>query len=206
MIAIIDYGMGNLYSVKHALDYLGADCKITRSKDDLLASDKLILPGVGSFKHAMANINQFGLVETLNKCVLEMKKPIIGICLGMQLLSEEGEEDGLTKGLGWINGRAIKLKNGNGLPVPHIGFNTVHFVSSPYNLFDGLDSQADFYFVHSYQMECTSSKDISGWCNYGEKFVASVQRQNIWGTQFHPEKSQTNGLRVLNNFMKLAGS
>lgn len=202
MISIVDYGMGNLRSIQNALTYIGVDSRITGSPDEILKSEKLILPGVGSFRVAMENLKRKGLLPALNKAVLEQKIPVLGICLGMQLLAEQGEEDGPTKGLGWIPGEVKHFPKKDKIKVPHIGFNTVSFKSEDI-LFSGLNNCADFYFVHSYHMICRDPYNVSSWSKYGEEFVAGVHHENIFGTQFHPEKSQSNGLRVLKNFANL---
>jgi glutamine amidotransferase len=204
MIAIVDYGLGNVRSVMSALEFLGAPALITENPDDLLAAEKLILPGVGSFRAAMENIHRRNLEAPILACVRDHQKPILGICLGMQLLAQSGDEDGPTPGLGLIAGRVTDLPR---LPppmrVPHIGFNTATFAVRERSIFDGLGPHADFYFVHSYRMICTDPSDVSSSCEYGEAFTSSVQRGHIYGTQFHPEKSQSNGLRVLKNFVGL---
>jgi imidazole glycerol-phosphate synthase subunit HisH len=202
VIGIVDYGLGNLRSVQGALEFLGSESTISRDPTVLLASDRLILPGVGSFREAMRNIHDKGLFDVLRSYALEHHKPMLGICLGMQLLSERGEEDGDTPGLGLIPG-CVRHFPAIELPVPHVGFNTTRFVERSVSLFGGLGNQAEFYFVHSYRFEVTDSENVSAWCDYGEPFAAAVQHGRVFGTQFHPEKSQTNGLRVLKNFIQL---
>lgn len=203
MIAIVDYGLGNVRSVMGALEFLGVSAKVTTSPDDLFAATKLILPGVGSFRAAIENIDRRNLREPIVSCVRGQNKPILGICLGMQLLAEVGEEDGPSAGLGLIPGEVKHFPEfAPPIRVPHIGFNSVSFVCSQ-PLFEGLGDRADFYFVHSYRMVCTDAADVSSWCEYGDRFTASVQRGHVYGTQFHPEKSQTSGLRLLKNFVEL---
>ncbi|MBT6053550.1 MAG: imidazole glycerol phosphate synthase subunit HisH [Lentimicrobiaceae bacterium] len=204
MISIIDYGMGNIRSIQNALEYLETEYRVTNISDLILSSSKLILPGVGSFKVAMENLNKMDLIPTLNKAALEMKIPILGICLGMQLLGDYGEEEGGIQGLGWVSGRVQALSpDDSSLKVPHIGFNSTYFESQENNIFEGLPSQTDFYYVHGYSMICDDPGDVTSWTYYGNKIVASIQRENICGVQFHPEKSQSNGLTVLNNFINL---
>jgi len=204
LISILNYGMGNIRSVQNALNYIGVENQVITSTSQILESEKLILPGVGSFRLAMENIKKKKLIDPLNEVVLKKKTPVLGICLGMQLMAEESEEDGITKGLGWIKGPikkfpAEKLK----LKVPHVGFNEVFFEKNNKQLYKNLGEKADYYFVHSYRIPYDDCGCISGWSEYGEKFVASVEKDNIFGTQFHPEKSQSNGLIMLKNFAKL---
>lgn len=203
MISIVNYGMGNIQSIQGAFQYLGIESRIVDSPYQIRESTKLILPGVGSYAKAMANIRAKLLLEPLNTAVLERKVPILGICLGMQLFSDAGDEDGVSEGLGWIRGKVRKIKAGGEWKVPHIGFNTAVFPEKSSNLFHGLGTQGDFYFVHSYVFDCMSEEDISSWTEYGERFVSSVQHNNIFGTQFHPEKSQYTGLTVFKNFASI---
>lgn len=201
MVDIVNYGMGNIRSVENALRYLGHESRVIDSPEQVSKSAKLILPGVGSFRAAMENIRRLGLFEPLDEAVRGKKTPILGICLGMQLLAEHGEEDGPSEGLGWIRGAVLRFPEASlSIKVPHIGFNTAHFETRRNGLFSGLKERADFYFVHSYRLVCEDAGLVSSWANYGERFAASVQNGNIFGTQFHPEKSQFNGLQVLKNF------
>lgn len=203
MISIVNYGMGNIQSIQGALQYLGVENRVVHSPEQVRESERLILPGVGSFAVAMTNIRTGGLIEALNVAVLERKRPILGICLGMQLLASSGDEDGPSDGLGWIPGRVRRIRSDTSLKVPHIGFNTVYFDESNNKLFSGLGTQADFYFVHSFVLDCSDAANVSSWTEYGERFVSSVHLGNIFGTQFHPEKSQSNGLAVLKRFAKI---
>jgi glutamine amidotransferase len=196
--------MGNIRSVQNALNYIGVKNQVITSPSQILESEKLILPGVGSFRLAMENIKKKKLTDSLNEVALKKKIPVLGICLGMQLMSEESEEDGKTKGLNWIKGSikkfpAEKLK----LKVPHVGFNEVFFEKNNKQLYKSLGEKADYYFVHSYRIPYDDCDCVSGWSEYSEKFVASIERDNIFGTQFHPEKSQSNGLTMLKNFAEL---
>ncbi|NQU95474.1 MAG: imidazole glycerol phosphate synthase subunit HisH [Candidatus Omnitrophica bacterium] len=202
MVSIVNYKMGNIRSIQNALSYLGVDSRVIDSPEEILTSKKLILPGVGSFRVAMEHIRAMKLFEALNEAALKQGVPLLGICLGMQLLATEGEEEGPTKGFGWIPGRVKRFSPERlSIKVPHIGFNTVYFEPKSKTLFEGLETCADFYFVHSYRMICEEpEKCVSSWADYGERFVASVEHRNIFGTQFHPEKSQSNGLTVLKNF------
>lgn len=202
MITIVDYGMGNLYSVKNMLKYLGYDSVVTGEAPQIEAADKLILPGVGNFGKAMEVIRQSGLLEVLNRKVLEDKTPILGICLGMQLLlgySEEGD----CAGLGWIPGEVKKfdLSGHPELKVPHMGWDYIEKQKqSP--LFAGLAGGERYYFVHSYYVSCQDRSDVAATTEYGISFDSVVQRENIYGTQFHPEKSHRFGMEILENFAK----
>ena len=200
MVTIVNYGMGNLRSIENALQYLGIACAIEDMPDRVAASDKLILPGVGSFARAMANLRSTGLRDALEKAVHGRGVPVLGICLGMQLLAERGTEDGISGGLGWIPGEIVRFKANKDRKVPHIGFNTVSRRSPGQQMFSGLPEAADFYFVHSYHFVPRAPDTVAGECTYGEPFVAAVAYGNVWGVQFHPEKSQGNGLQLLRNF------
>ncbi len=196
MTVIIDYGAGNLFSVKNALDYLGIENKITKNADDLRSADRLILPGVGAFPDAMRMLNESGLVEVIKEEVL--KKPILGICLGMQMLFEKGFEFEETEGLGLIKG-SVKLMTPKNLPIPHIGWNELE-LNNPCGL---LDKGGEYvYFVHSYAADCPA-ENVSAYCDYGMKVPALVFSGNVYGAQFHPEKSGETGLEILRKFAAL---
>lgn len=199
-VAIVDYGMGNIKSIISALKYLNVEEIVLSNKfNDIKSADKLILPGVGSFSKAMKNIKQLNLDKILYQAVVKERKPILGICLGMQLMSQSSEEDGFSDGLKFIdsNVKKFNLKN---FKVPHVGFNQVEF-HKDYKLYKGLDNLSDFYFTHSYQMQSDQNINQS-LCEYGDKFIVSYEVENITGVQFHPELSQTNGLKLLENFIK----
>ena len=203
MITIVNYKMGNIRSVVNALNYLGITSTVTSSPEEILQSEKLILPGVGSFFVAMENLKKLNLLEPLNEVALVLKRPVLGICLGMQLLADSGTEDGEIQGLGWIPGHVRRLEFQNPTyRIPHTGFNSVQFGKRKSILYQSLEECADFYFVHGYHLEC-DNEYVSGRVNYHESFVASIERDNIYGTQFHPEKSQANGLLVLRNFAQV---
>lgn len=202
-IIIVDYGMGNLWSVQNALATLGFDSEIESSPEKIENGERLILPGVGSFARAMQNLNSSGLLKSLNRAVLERKVPVLGICLGMQLLADLGTEDGETKGLGWIPGNVVRLDAKLCSKIPHLGFDSVKQRVAKSNLFEGLNNSADFYFVHSYHFVPKSSDVTIGECDYGSPIVAAVKLNHIAGVQFHPEKSQANGLRLLQNFCRI---
>lgn len=204
MITIVDYGMGNLRSVQNALSYLGAEREVSSDPAVLAASRKLILPGVGSFRRAMDNIRDRGLLDVLNDMVLERKVPVLGICLGMQLLATYGHEDGGARGLGWIPGEVVPFRfEDASIRIPHVGFNSVWTASPSSKVFGHIQEPADFYFVHSYYLHCESDADVALWCDYKGRFCAGVERGNVYGTQFHPEKSQANGLAVLRKFLQV---
>lgn len=199
-IVIVDYGMGNIKSISATLSYLGVDEIILSADfDELQLADKIILPGVGSFAKAMSQIREKSLDKILRQLVLTEKKPLLGICLGMQLLGISSSEDGFTEGLSFVNGTVTRFDIGD-LKIPHVGFNQVDpSVSS--HLFSGLAGSPDFYFTHSFKM--LSEENISqSLTHYGEDFVAAFEIENIAGVQFHPELSQTNGLKLLKNFIE----
>ncbi len=201
MVIIVDYGLGNLFSVAKALQVIGADVLISDKPADLLQADHLILPGVGAFGDGMKNLRKNGLDIALTTAVIKNKKPFLGICLGLQLLAEKGFEYGEHNGLGWIKGQVRKLAvEPMGLKVPHIGWNEVEIIrDSP--LFKGIKPKSEFYFVHSFAMDCAVPEDKIATAFYGEHITAAIQHDNIFATQFHPEKSQDNGLKILKNFL-----
>jgi glutamine amidotransferase len=205
MIGIVDYGMGNLFSVSKALERLGAEYVITSDKQVLLTADALLLPGVGAFRDAMLRLNEDGLTETIKEFALT-GKPLLGICLGMQLLFEDSDENGLTEGLKLLPGSVRrfpgKTAEGESYKVPHMGWNLLQFVKeSP--LLEGLNE--DFvYFVHSYFVNAKESDVLLAKASYHEEVSAVVGRGNIFGMQFHPEKSSKLGMALLTNFLKLA--
>jgi|SRR3989338_9608504 len=201
MVLIIDYQMGNVGSVKNALDFLGVENKISNVLTDIKRATHLILPGVGSFGEGMKKLKKLGLIDTLKEEVVDNKKPFLGICLGMQLLAQNGEEGGLNSGLGWIDGRTKKFNiNEKKFTIPHVGWDDIFINDKEESLFKGINSNV-FYFAHSYIFEVKNSKNIAAFCEYGEKFCAVVKKDNILGTQFHPERSQKSGLKILENFL-----
>ena len=201
IITIIDYGMGNIRSLQNALNYLGYDSKVTSSPEEIKTSNILILPGVGSFGQAMKNINNYGLKDVITEVAIKKGIPFLGICLGMQLLADCGEEDGINSGLGLIPGKVLKFKS-NKIRLPHIGFNSLKYRDKSSNIFRNIQNNSDFYFVHSFYYECQNESNIIGTTEYGDEFVSAINKDNIYGFQFHPEKSQSNGLLLLNNFIK----
>lgn len=200
-IAVIDYKMGNLHSVAKAIEFVGGDVVVTSDPEELEAADKIVLPGVGAFGEGMERLRELGLIEVLNCEVRGKKKPFLGICLGMQLAATVGEEHGEHKGLGWIDARVVRFQfDSPEYKIPHMGWDDVRFVKeSP--IFTGLESPTAFYFVHSYHLVPDNKDIIAGVCDYGGEFVAAISFDNIHLTQFHPEKSQKKGLRVLENFV-----
>lgn len=200
-IAIVDYGMGNLRSVISALKYLAIeDIIVSADERELFSADKIILPGVGSFRTAMELIRAKSLDAILRDLVINEKKPVLGICLGMQLLGLSSSEGGYTEGLGLVDG-VMDVFSNKQVVVPHVGYNQV-LVNEPQRLYHGLKNILDFYFVHSFKMSSDSNIGQS-LCKYSDSFVASFEVGNIAGTQYHPELSQTNGLNVLKNFVEL---
>lgn len=202
-IAIIDYGMGNLNSVRKKLLSLKADVIITSDKNEILAADKIILPGVGHFGKAMENLKSLGLIDTLNEAVLIQKKPILGICLGMQLMAKKSAE-GDVEGLGWIDGEVVRLEVTDTLKykIPHISWNQIQ-ISKESKLMEGIDNGTEFYFVHSYHVKLKNISEQINTTEYQQTFTSAFEKENIYGVQYHPEKSHDAGLNLLSNFLKL---
>ncbi len=200
MITIVDYGMGNLGSIVNMLRFLGVKSLVTSDPAEVSKADKLILPGVGAFDKAVENIKQKDLWNVLNDKVIGSGIPTLGICLGMQLLAKASEE-GQLPGLGWIDAQVVRFKFGgdSGLKVPHIGWNNVRKVQSV-PLFEALDDDMRFYFVHSYHLVCNDPGLVTGETTYGYNFCAMLHSRNISGVQFHPEKSHKFGMQILRNF------
>jgi glutamine amidotransferase len=202
LVVIIDYGMGNVGSVKNALDSLGVSNIISTNPKDLEKATHIILPGVGAFKECVKNLKKAGFIEVLCREVLNKKKPYLGICLGMQILSREGEEGGSSLGLGFVKGQTRKFKvDEKKFHLPHVGWNDVA-VKQTSRLFVGINRPI-FYFVHSFHFVPTDKNIISGQSEYGEKFASAIEDKNIFGVQFHPEKSQKAGLQLLENFLNV---
>jgi imidazole glycerol-phosphate synthase subunit HisH len=203
MIIIIDYGMGNIGSILNMLKKIGAPARISSDPDEIRAAEKLILPGVGAFDTGMRQLNECGLVDLLNEKVLEQKTPVLGVCLGMHLLVKKSEE-GVLPGLGWINGETVRFQFDNkqsGLKIPHMGWNDITIQRSD-ALLNDLEEEARFYFVHSYHLVCHDPADIIAVTHHGYEFPSIVQRGNIMGTQFHPEKSHRFGMQLYRNFVE----
>jgi len=202
MVGLIDYGMGNLHSVFNALELIGSDVEICSSPESLKDKDRFILPGVGAFRDCINNLEERGFSQALDELVLEEKRPILGICMGMQVMANRGFEGGEYAGLGWIEGNVVPIRRMNTrLKIPHVGWNSLDRHADD-TLLKGLPENADVYFVHSYYMNCKNKLDVIATCEYGEPLTAAVHRENIFGTQFHPEKSQDYGLRILENFVR----
>ena len=196
MIAIVDYGMGNVASVKKALDFLQLKSVITNDPSLIKEASVIILPGVGSFKQGMINLKKNKLDELLTEQVIQEKKNFLGICLGMQLIAEFGNEPERINGLAWIEGEVRKIKSEE-LRIPHMGWNNVE-IKNP-KFYEDIESK-DFYFIHSYHFVPNDESVVDSYVNYGEKLVSSIQHKNIFATQFHPEKSQESGLKLLKNY------
>ena len=201
MIAIIDYDAGNLKSVEKALQSLGEDVLVTRDRQELLSADKVILPGVGNFGDAMEKLEGFGLVNVIQD-VIRQGKPFLGICLGLQLLFERSEEAPGVKGLGILKGEILRIPDGDGLKVPHIGWNSLKLQNQG-RLFAGLEEEPYFYFVHSYYLKAADPQIVKAVTEYGVPIDASVEQGNVYACQFHPEKSSRTGLAILKNFAEL---
>jgi glutamine amidotransferase len=207
-VSIVDYGTGNLNSVSKALEFSALkiskdiNIKISNKPKDILNSDKIILPGQGSYRQcALAIKSIVGLWDALNEFVLIQKKPIFGICVGMQLFSSEGHEEEITQGFGWVKGSVKKIKlNNKNLKLPHMGWNEVNIIKKN-NLFLDIKNLSHFYFVHSYAFEAENIDDVICTTDYEQNIVAAILKNNIFGTQFHPEKSQDNGVKLLSNFL-----
>ena len=203
MIAIIDYGLGNLSSVLNMHKRLGIEAIITSDQNEIKAASKLILPGVGHFKKGMDNLNQSGLKPLLDELVLRDRKPLLGICLGAQLLTKHSEE-GNVDGLGWVDAITIKFKQDklNGLKIPHMGWSDVT-IKQASGIFSDLPVEPRFYHVHSYHFLFENPSEIIATATYGYEFACAFQKENIYGVQFHPEKSHKYGMKLLQNFSKL---
>ena len=207
-VSIVDYGTGNLNSVSKALEVATLKTnnkikiKISNNPKEILEADKIILPGQGSYRQcALAIKNIIGLWDSINEFVLNKKKPIFGICVGMQLFSDQGFEEEVTKGFGWIKGSVKKIKlNNKDLKLPHMGWNEINIIKKN-NLFLDIKDLSHFYFVHSYAFEAEDINDVICTTDYEKPVVAALLKENIFGTQFHPEKSQGNGIKLLSNFL-----
>lgn len=201
MIAIIDYDAGNIKSVEKALQYLGEEAVITRDREEILGSDKVILPGVGAFGDAMEKLHQYGLVDTIQE-VVDRRIPFLGICLGLQLMFESSDEAPGVKGLGLLPGKILRISKKGDMKIPHMGWNDIK-IKEGAKLFAGLEDHPYVYFVHSYYLQADDPSIVAATTEYGVTIHASVEKDNIFACQFHPEKSSTVGLQILKNFIAL---
>jgi len=206
-ITIVDYNSGNINSVINSFKEVSqknVNIEVTSDLNKIELSDKLVLPGQGSFKSCVDSLNEInGLVDTLNEFTINNKKPLIGICVGMQMFANIGYEETETKGLGWISGKVSKIDNQNGkYKLPHIGWNQINIVKDS-KIFKNIDNNSHMYFVHSYEFIPEDKNVISATTDYSSTIVCSVEKENIFGTQFHPEKSDKIGLKIIENFIKL---
>ena len=206
-VTIVDYNSGNISSVINSFKEVAKDkvnIKVTADLKNIKSSDKVVLPGQGSFKScidALNNIN--GLVDTLNEFAIDNKKPLLGICVGLQMFADVGYEETETKGLGWISGKVSKINNENGkYKLPHIGWNQINIVKDS-KIYKDIENNSHMYFVHSYELIPEDKNVISATTDYSSKIVCSIEKENIFGTQFHPEKSDKMGLRIVENFITL---
>ncbi len=201
LIAILDYDAGNIKSVEKAMQLLGQEVEITREKETILQADKVILPGVGAFGDAMGKLRQYGLEEVIHE-VVEKGTPFLGICLGLQLMFERSDESPGVKGLGILKGEILRIPETLGLKIPHMGWNTLEFQNNG-RLFSGLKQEAYVYFVHSYYLKAADEGIVTAVTQYGTKIHASVEKENVFACQFHPEKSSDVGIQILRNFISL---
>lgn len=198
-LLVIDYGVGNIQSVVNALWFLGYDPNVSAEIRSIRSADIYIFPGVGAFGEAMKNMRALKIIDVLTEEVIQRKKPVLGICLGMQLLAQNSEEYGYHKGLGWIEGEVKKMSGNLDARIPHVGWNNIS-VSEKEPLFSRTEESPSFYFDHSFQFVCPP-KYVAAWCMHGSYTTAAVQKQNVFGVQFHPEKSQIQGLKLLKGFL-----
>lgn len=201
MIAIIDYDAGNLKSVEKALEFLGQQTVVTRDRDEILAADKVVLPGVGAFGDAMDKLHKYNLVNTIYD-VADKKMPFLGICLGLQLMFAESEESPGVAGLGLLKGRIRRIPASQGLKIPHMGWNSLEITPGT-RLFQGIGAEPYVYFVHSYYLEAENLEDVAAKTHYSVEIHAAVEHENLFACQFHPEKSSEVGLHILRNFAQL---
>ena len=206
-VTIVDYNSGNISSVINSFKEVAKDkvnIEVTADLNKIKLSDKVVLPGQGSFKSCVDALNGIqGLVDTLNEFAINNKKPLLGICVGLQMFAEVGYEEIETKGLGWISGRVSKIDNQNGkFKLPHIGWNQINIVKDS-QIFKGIENNSHMYFVHSYELVPNDKSVVSATTDYSTNIVCSVEKENIFGTQFHPEKSDKNGLKIIHNFINL---
>ena len=202
MLMIVDIGVGNLGSIVNMFKKVGVKAEVSSNPEEFRSAEKIVLPGVGAFDEGMRRLEENGFIGPLNEMALDRKVPVIGICLGSQLLGKKSEE-GERPGLGWIDMEVVRFPEGRGLRIPHMGWNVVKPTAND-ALFKGADDELRYYFVHSYHMKCARSEDIAGVTHYGADFISAVRHENIYGVQFHPEKSHRFGAALLKNFAELA--
>ena len=204
-VALIDYGSGNLHSCARALAAAAGDAstiQVTARPEDILAADRIVLPGVGHFADCAGALRAVpGMAEALEEAVIARARPFLGICVGMQLMADLGLEDGETRGLGWVHGIVEAIDPAPGLPVPHVGWNEL-MIPAPHPVLEGLGDRPHAYFTHSYAFRPEEEPRVAAWTEYGAPLAAAITRDNLFGTQFHPEKSQRLGLTLLANFLK----
>ncbi|MHB8669431.1 MAG: imidazole glycerol phosphate synthase subunit HisH [Acidimicrobiales bacterium] len=201
-VTVVEYGLGNIRSVVNALSALDCDVRVATRPEEIGSESHLVLPGVGAFGDGMELLESGGWTEALGRAVLAGGTPLLGICLGMHLMAALGLENGPRRGLGWIEGTIDRLDSRGGtLRVPHIGWNEVATAPSSCVLYAGLEPSTDFYFLHSYALRTEEDSAVTGWCTYGDAFAASIHVGNLFGVQFHPEKSHKAGLSLLRNFL-----
>ena len=201
MVAIIDYDAGNIKSVEKAMSYLGQDVRVTRDYEEIVSASHVILPGVGSFGDAMGKLTSYGLDRAIYD-VIEQKTPFLGICLGLQLLYDASEESPGVKGLGVLKGRIVRIPDAPGYKIPHMGWNSLE-IRPDARLFQGIPNHAYVYFVHSYYLQAEHPEEVAATTEYTTHIHASVERENVFACQFHPEKSSQVGLKILDNFIHL---
>ena len=206
-VTIVDYNSGNISSVINSFKEVAKDkvnIEVTSDLNKIKSSDKVVLPGQGSFKSCVNALNNIeGLVNTLNEFAINSKKPLLGICVGLQMFADIGYEENETKGLGWISGKVSKIDNQNGkYKLPHIGWNQINILKDS-KIFNDVENNSHMYFVHSYEFVPNDKSVVSSTTDYSSKIVCSIEKENIFGTQFHPEKSDKIGLKIINNFIKL---
>ena len=209
MIGIVNYNMGNLRSVLNAFDALGEKVTVVATPQEMRAVDALIIPGVGAFRDGMNNLRTAGLIEPLNEMVIEQKKPFLGLCLGMQLIAQKSFEHGEYEGLGWTDFTVEKMEAIDPtLRIPHMGWNELQNIRHESPLFQGVEEPAVVYFVHSYYMKPLpgAESQVTSTCTHGQTIAATLEKGNIFGAQFHPEKSQHTGLKILQNFISIANA
>lgn len=201
-IAVIDYGMGNIHSVAKSIAVCGGEPIITNQKEKIAAADKIVLPGVGAFDDALAELEKLDLICVIGEQI-KAKKPFLGICLGMQILLESSQEAKTHQGLGVFKGQVVKFKSGPALKVPHMGWNDCQIVDQHCALLKGISASNQVYFCHSYYPQPTDKTQIAATCNYGGEFACVLHQENVYGVQFHPEKSQSVGLTMMKNFVNI---